>query len=84
MTRNVNPQKKPPSWLPTRNQRLKRPAGFLAEELDYIFGVIENDDQKAVHNHIVKKMRRICPNRNEMLIAVARAIIKSARQEDVE
>ena len=77
-------QEKPPSWLPTRNQRLKQPKGFLAEDLDYIFGVIKNDEQKAVHNHVVKKLILICPNRNAMLLAIAKAIIKCAGQENVE
>jgi len=87
MTKTNQKQQQPPNWLPTRNQRLKRlqrTPGFLAEDLDYVFGTIKNDDEKAVHNHVLKKLARLCPDRNAMLIAVAKAIIKSSTKEAVE
>ena len=87
MRQTASKQPEPPSWLPTRNQRMKVyqvVPGILALELDNIFGIIKSDDQKAVHNHVVKELERIFPNRNAMLIAMAKAIIKSETEEIVE
>ncbi len=87
MTQTAYKQPKSPSWLPTRNQHLKRYSavpGLLALEIDKIFGIIKTDDEKAVHNRAVEDLQRIYPNRDGMLIAMAKAIIKSAGQEAVE
>ncbi len=74
-----------PSWIVTRNARLKvyqNNPGLMAEELDYVFGTVENDDHKAVHNHIVEKIELICPNRNRLLINVARAVIETIKEQE--
>jgi len=66
-------------WLPTRNELLKvyqGCPGLLAEDLDFIFGELK-PEQIGVHNHIVKRIKHLRPDRNKMLLAVARSIISS-------
>jgi len=72
-----------PDWLPTRNELLKvyqKCPGMLAEDLDFIFGELK-PEQREVHNHIVKKIEHLRPDRNKMLLAVARSIISSVGEQ---
>lgn len=75
-------------FFATPNQRLRALQGcpqLLAEDLLMVFGVIENERQQGVHNHIVAKIIEMCPDIDRMLLNIAKSILRTVKEnEDVE
>ena len=73
-----------PRFFATYNQRVlayQKCPGLLAEDLLMVFGLIKTDEDKGVHNHIVAKILHFCPNVDSLLINVAKAIVKTSKEQ---
>jgi hypothetical protein len=75
---------KSPDWLMNRNDMLgmyQQYPGALAEELDYVFCEVKTDEERAVHNHVIRRLSRLCIDRPRLLKNVATAILKTLIHE---
>ena len=76
-------KKEQPRFFATYNQRVmayQKCPGLLAEDLLMVFGLIKTDEDKGVHNHVIKKVLDFCPNIESLLVNVARAIVKTSKE----
>ncbi|NIW99141.1 MAG: hypothetical protein GWN13_13020 [Phycisphaerae bacterium] len=55
---------------------------LLAEDLLMIFGVIKDEHDVGVHNHMVAKVIEFCPDVEGLLLNVAKTIIRTAKNKE--
>lgn len=52
----------------------------LAEELDFVLGEARNEHDMTIHNHVIRKIERMCPQRDQLILRVVQAILETATQ----